>query len=107
VYFSTADDVALLLEYTESDVASTRARGKQSADRASLYDWETVIDRYEALCHRLITKRGAGPHAFTAAAHRPPGTTAADSPAPPRRSPTGADRPLGRSDSFHGGAVHR
>ena len=57
LYFAGADDVARLVEQSEADVEGTRARGQQSAERASLYDWDDVADRYEALCRRLVAQR--------------------------------------------------
>ncbi len=57
LYFADAADVARLVEKSEADVEGTRARGQRSADRASLYDWDDVADRYEALCRRLVDGR--------------------------------------------------
>jgi glycosyltransferase involved in cell wall biosynthesis len=59
LYFANADDVARLVEQSERDVERTRARGQQSADRASRYDWDDVADRYEELCRRLVSGRSA------------------------------------------------
>jgi len=61
LYFSGADDVARLVEQSEADVEGTRARGRQSAERASLYNWDDVADRYEALCRRLVSQRSGSP----------------------------------------------
>ncbi|MTD12741.1 DUF1972 domain-containing protein [Nakamurella sp. YIM 132087] len=52
-YFSTADELSRLIERTENRPAETAQRGSQALDRARSYDWETVTDGYEALCHRL------------------------------------------------------
>jgi glycosyltransferase involved in cell wall biosynthesis len=69
-YFCTPEDVARLVEDTESDIAGTQARATRSGERAALYDWEMVTDRYESLCHRLVTRHAADPRVVTAATRR-------------------------------------
>lgn len=55
-YWSTAEDVAALVASAEEDVDGQRARGVLSRERAALYDWDDVADRYEALCLRLASQ---------------------------------------------------
>ncbi len=57
-YFRTAADVAQLVEQSELDQDNQRSRGRAARDRAGLYDWDLVADRYEALCRRLATGVG-------------------------------------------------
>lgn len=56
-YFSSAADVAAHLEHAESDEDDVTRRGAAALDRASLYDWDDVTDRYEDLCRRLAARR--------------------------------------------------
>lgn len=56
-YFSSAADVAARLEHAESDEDDVTRRGAAALDRASLYDWDDVTDRYEDLCRRLAARR--------------------------------------------------
>jgi glycosyltransferase involved in cell wall biosynthesis len=59
-YFRTAEDVAALVDATEQDSDDTAARSELARKRATLYDWDDVADRYEALCLRLVdSRRGA------------------------------------------------
>ena len=52
-YWTGADDVARLVASAEADPAAQAARGELSRERAALYDWDEVADRYEALCREL------------------------------------------------------
>ena len=52
-YFSGADDLSLLIDDAEADPAGASERGSLALARASLYDWDDVTDKYEALCRRL------------------------------------------------------
>jgi len=56
-YFSSPADVATHLERAESDEDDVTRRGAAALDRASLYDWDDVTDRYEDLCRRLAARR--------------------------------------------------
>jgi hypothetical protein len=56
MYFRTASDLTRLVELTEGDTDGTRQRASRAAARAGRYDWNTVAERYEALCRRLITQ---------------------------------------------------
>jgi glycosyltransferase involved in cell wall biosynthesis len=58
-YFSTADDVATLIEVDEADPQATHARAEQSQVRARRYSWDDVAERYEALCLDLPGRRSA------------------------------------------------
>ncbi|MGO2660322.1 glycosyltransferase [Mycetocola reblochoni] len=61
-YFSTADDLAPLLERAEADIPATVARGADLRDRAaSLYDWDEVAEHYEALARRLADGQSIRP----------------------------------------------
>ena len=64
-YWSTAEDVRALVESAEADPVAQADRGRLSRDRAALYDWDEVADRYEELCRRLALE---GP-----VRHRPSG----------------------------------
>ncbi|WP_136193577.1 DUF1972 domain-containing protein [Actinomyces procaprae] len=52
-YWATAADVAALVDSAEADPDAQVLRGNLSRERAALYDWDQVTDRYEALCRRL------------------------------------------------------
>ena len=67
-YWSDADDVAGLVDSAEADPAAQLERGARSLERARLYDWDEVADRYEALARRLAAQ---GP-----SRHRPSGRRA-------------------------------
>ncbi|MCZ0858725.1 DUF1972 domain-containing protein [Actinomyces israelii] len=67
-YWSDADDVAGLVDSAEADPAAQLERGARSLERARLYDWDEVADRYEALARRLAVQ---GP-----SHHRPSGRRA-------------------------------
>ena len=67
-YWSDADDVAALVASAEADPAAHLERGGLSLERARLYDWDEVADRYEALARRLAAQ---GP-----SYHRPSGRRA-------------------------------
>src|SRR3954466_14538255 len=54
-WFTTAADVSARLAEAEADPAGTESRGRMARARASLYDWDEVTDRYEALLRRLAT----------------------------------------------------
>lgn len=54
-FFSDEESVASRVEAAERDADLTRLRGEAARDRAKLYNWDDVADRYEALCKRLIT----------------------------------------------------
>lgn len=56
-YFTTPADVQRLVEEAESDIQECTKRGQASLDRAKLYNWDDVADKYEQLSRRLITKR--------------------------------------------------
>mgnify|MGYP000852134146 FL=1 len=64
-YWRTPQDVADLVTSAEAEPAAQVERGRLSRERASLYDWDEVALRYEALCRRLALN-GPG-------AHRPSG----------------------------------
>ena len=55
-YWSDADDVAGLVDSAEADPAAQLERGARSLERARLYDWDEVADRYEALARRLAAQ---------------------------------------------------
>ena len=67
-YWSDADDVAALVASAEADPDAQIERGRRSRERARLYDWDEVADRYEALARRLAAQ---GP-----SRHRPSGRRA-------------------------------
>jgi glycosyltransferase involved in cell wall biosynthesis len=53
-FFSTPDDLAVLTEQAEADVAASIERGRESQARArATYDWDVVACDYERLCQRL------------------------------------------------------
>lgn len=56
-YFASATDLTAILEDSERDREDTTLRAKQAGQRAALYDWDDVADRYEALCHRLVAAK--------------------------------------------------
>jgi len=62
-YWSTADEVAGLLEAAEADRAGTAARGERGRTRAQAYRWDDVAAEYEALCHRLVAREQTRPGA--------------------------------------------
>lgn len=64
-YWTTAEDVRALVESAEADPVAQVDRGRLSRERAALYDWDEVADRYEELCRRLALE---GP-----VRHRPSG----------------------------------
>lgn len=64
-YWSSPQEVAALVEGAEADPAGQAARGRLSAERAALYDWDEVAARYEELARRLALE---GP-----VRHRPSG----------------------------------
>lgn len=55
-YFKTPADVRRLVEEAESDNETCTKRGQASLERAKLYNWDDVADKYENLARRLITK---------------------------------------------------
>ncbi|WP_414693692.1 DUF1972 domain-containing protein [Plantibacter sp.] len=63
-FFSTADDVATLVEQAEQDPAATAALGAALQTRAAAnYRWDDIADGYESLALRLAdgaTIRGTG-----------------------------------------------
>lgn len=68
-YFTAPDELARLVEDSETDPAAAVRRGQAALQRAGSYDWDDVADRYEGLCRRL-----AGPgraHRRRHAAGRP------------------------------------
>lgn len=54
-YWSTADEVAGLVEAAEGDRTATVQRGRRSQIRAAAYDWDDVAATYEKLCWQLST----------------------------------------------------
>lgn len=52
-YFSTAGDVAELVQNAEAGVDETLARGRHLQEDIRRYDWDEVASRYANLCHRL------------------------------------------------------
>lgn len=66
-YWSTAEDVRALVESAEADPVAQVDRGRLSRDRAALYDWDEVADRYEELCRRLALE---GPVRHRPSGHR-------------------------------------
>lgn len=56
VYFVNSAQLSALITGAESDEVGAAARGRASALRAELYDWDDVADRYEQLCLRLASK---------------------------------------------------
>lgn len=57
VYFAQPADVAAQVERAESDDADVARRGIAALQRAGLYDWDDVTDKYEDLCRRLASRR--------------------------------------------------
>ncbi|SPT53132.1 Domain of uncharacterised function (DUF1972) [Actinomyces bovis] len=55
-YWQNAEEVAALVESAEADPAAHTARGELSRQRAALYDWDEVTDRYEQLCRTLAAE---------------------------------------------------
>ncbi|MDQ2739741.1 MAG: DUF1972 domain-containing protein [Actinomycetota bacterium] len=55
-YVATPEAVAVEVEATEADLATTQQRATQSLRRASSYDWDDVANRYEALARRLVER---------------------------------------------------
>lgn len=53
VYFSSAEQVSHRIEESEADIAVTQLRAKNSLERAALYDWDGVTDKYEYLLRSL------------------------------------------------------
>lgn len=53
-YFGDAADVSALLEAAEADPHQGAAQVTSSLERAQMYDWDDVTDRYEKLCLRLV-----------------------------------------------------
>ncbi|CAM3038719.1 DUF1972 domain-containing protein [Actinomyces slackii] len=64
-YWSTPQEVAGLIESAEAGAPAQVERGRQSLERAALYDWDDVAARYEELARHLAT---TGP-----VRHRPSG----------------------------------
>jgi len=60
-YFTTPDDVRVLVEEAEADPAGALDRGRASGLRAALYDWDRVADGYERLCLRLAGHLAGAP----------------------------------------------
>ena len=60
-FFRTPADVAALVEAAEADPGGTRARGRDTRDRALDYDWDDVADAYERLARETVA-RGALRH---------------------------------------------
>lgn len=56
-YFSTPADVTRLVEAAEDDTDTCIKRGQASLERAKLYNWDDVADKYENLARRLVTKK--------------------------------------------------
>jgi len=56
-YFASVSEVRDQVERSERDVAQTRHLGFLSGQRARLYDWAEVADRYEALALRLAGRK--------------------------------------------------
>jgi glycosyltransferase involved in cell wall biosynthesis len=52
-YWSTADDVADLVQHAEQDLEATLRRGERCRARAATYRWDDVAADYEKLCRRL------------------------------------------------------
>ncbi len=61
-YWSTATEVAELVEHAEQDLAATLRRGERCRARAATYRWDDVAADYEKLCRRLAAgeQRRAG-----------------------------------------------
>jgi glycosyltransferase involved in cell wall biosynthesis len=55
-FWSTPDDVRLLVEAAEQDREGTVGRGRAAQERARAYDWDDVARGYEALCERLAAR---------------------------------------------------
>lgn len=55
-FFTTATDVAQLIESCESDPKGTAQRGVEARRKAERYDWDDVAVRYERLCERLTAR---------------------------------------------------
>lgn len=62
-YFSEPDQLARLIEESESDPIAAARRGQAARGRAGRYDWDDVADRYEMLCRRLAGSSRALRHA--------------------------------------------
>jgi glycosyltransferase involved in cell wall biosynthesis len=60
-YWSTAADVAVLVESAEADRPATLARGERCRTRAGAYRWDDVAADYEALCRRLAAREDPRP----------------------------------------------
>lgn len=55
-FWTTAPDVASLIESAEADPTAARHRGELARERALAYDWSDVTDSYELLCRRLAER---------------------------------------------------
>jgi glycosyltransferase involved in cell wall biosynthesis len=55
-YWSSAAEVAALIERAEYERDATLCRGDQSRARAAAYEWDDVAARYEKLCERLAAR---------------------------------------------------
>jgi glycosyltransferase involved in cell wall biosynthesis len=62
-YWSTAADVAWLVESAEADRTATLRRGRAAQERAAAYRWDVVVQEYEQLCAQLASRQAVSPRA--------------------------------------------
>ena len=55
-YFTSADEVAGLVELAEADPGPTQGLGDGLQRDIARYDWDDVAVRYERLCARLAAR---------------------------------------------------
>jgi len=69
-YFSNADDLAALITHVEANPAELTVRRQRALQRAAIYDWDDVTDRYESMCARIVETKVASRRSFATALQR-------------------------------------
>jgi glycosyltransferase involved in cell wall biosynthesis len=69
-YFSNADNLAALITEVEANPAELIVRRQRALQRAAMYDWDDVTDRYESMCARMVETKGSSRRSFAAALQR-------------------------------------
>ena len=69
-YFSNADDLTALITEVEANPAELIVRRQRALQRAAMYDWDDVTDRYESMCARMVETKGSSRRSIATALQR-------------------------------------